>query len=411
MTESGLELAPFRGIRFAVADADELAGLTSPPYDVLDAAGIAELRASDPRNVVRLILPSSGDPDEAGDLFRRWRGDGTLVTDTEPALYVYEQRRADDGRVLQRGLLGGLGLRPESAGVVLPHEDVMPGPVAGRLAVMRACGGNLEPILLTYDGGGIASEVVARTATNSPASMLARTPGGLEHLLWPIREPSELSAIAADLAPRQALIADGHHRYAAYDALRAERHAAGSGAGPWDRGLALLVDQRSYPLRVDAIHRVVAEISLERFTEQIATRPGVRVEAFGADGGAARKRLAAARGTEHAFAVTDGRQWAVVGVPFGTIHVEPPLDTGVLHGLLSDTLGVTEDRIGYAHDEESAQRATAGGALAVLLEPVDVATVQDLARRGVRMPRKSTSFGPKPRTGLMMRAFDHPDEA
>jgi uncharacterized protein (DUF1015 family) len=32
--------------------------------------------------------------------------------------------------------------------------------------------------------------------------------------------------------------------------------------------------------------------------------------------------------------------------------------------------------------------------------------VLELAAEGVRMPRKSTSFGPKPRTGLVLRTFD-----
>ena len=57
-----------------------------------------------------------------------------LVADPVPGLYVYEQARPADGddEVLQRGLIGGLGLRPPEDRVILPHEDVMPGPVTGR---------------------------------------------------------------------------------------------------------------------------------------------------------------------------------------------------------------------------------------------------------------------------------------
>ena len=62
-------------------------------------------------------------------------------------------------------------------------------------------------------------------------------------------DPAEHAAIAADLAARQALIADGHHRYAAYLELQARRRAAGAGPGPWDYGLALLVDSATYPPR------------------------------------------------------------------------------------------------------------------------------------------------------------------
>jgi uncharacterized protein (DUF1015 family) len=32
--------------------------------------------------------------------------------------------------------------------------------------------------------------------------------------------------------------------------------------------------------------------------------------------------------------------------------------------------------------------------------------VRDIALLGERVPRKSTSFGPKPRSGLVLRGFD-----
>ena len=32
--------------------------------------------------------------------------------------------------------------------------------------------------------------------------------------------------------------------------------------------------------------------------------------------------------------------------------------------------------------------------------------VMDIAANGEKVPRKSTSFGPKPRTGLVLRSFD-----
>ena len=63
----------------------------------------------------------------------------------------------------------------------------------------------------------------------------------------------------ADLTQRQALIADGHHRWATYLRLRDEQppHAE---PGPWDHGLVLLVDTARYPLRVRAIHRVLQRL-------------------------------------------------------------------------------------------------------------------------------------------------------
>ncbi len=51
------------------------------------------------------------------------------------------------------------------------------------------------------------------------------------------------------------------------------------------------------------------------------------------------------------------------------------------------------------------EQAERHGSTAVLMHPVREEVVRDLARQGVTMPRKSTSFGPKPATGLVLRSL------
>ncbi|MBV9383402.1 MAG: DUF1015 family protein, partial [Streptosporangiaceae bacterium] len=86
----------------------------------------------------------------AASRLREWLSSGVLVRDPLPALYVYEQ---SGSRWRQRGLIGLVRVgSPDSAGI-LPHENVMPGPVAGRRELMAATRANLEPIFLVYDGG------------------------------------------------------------------------------------------------------------------------------------------------------------------------------------------------------------------------------------------------------------------
>jgi hypothetical protein len=41
----------------------------------------------------------------------------------------------------------------------------------------------------------------------------------------------------------------------------------------------------------------------------------------------------------------------------------------------------------------------------VICGPMSAAQVYQIAELGRRVPRKSTSFGPKPRTGLVLRLF------
>jgi uncharacterized protein (DUF1015 family) len=58
------------------------------------------------------------------------------------------------------------------------------------------------------------------------------------------------------------------------------------------------------------------------------------------------------------------------------------------------------------HDANAAvQLAARTGGTAVILNPLTVEDVMAIAAEGERVPRKSTSFSPKPRTGLIMRTF------
>lgn len=71
-----------------------------------------------------------------------------------------------------------------------------------------------------------------------------------------------------------------------------------------------------------------------------------------------------------------------------------------------------DDLVLLGHDVPAAlaaARRTAG--VAILLRPTPAASVLAVARAGERMPRKSTLFVPKPRTGLLMRCYADEDVA
>ena len=436
MHGSGLVVTPFRGLRYAAHRVSDLAAVTSPPYDVIDPDDAARLEDLDPHNVVRLILPRGRSarpaaeqattqdvPDspveapagyaEAARLLDSWRADGILDLDPDPALYVYEQTGPG---FLQRGVIAAVGLTDPDDGVVLPHEDVMAGPVADRLALMRATGANLEPILLVYDGGGDAATVIEEVTRTEPVLSTA-TPDGGHQRLWAVVDPELQQRIATDLAPRQALIADGHHRWATYRRLQAERHASGAGRGPWDHGLALLVDSRRHPLRVAAIHRVVAGMGLAEAA--LLAAAVFEVSPAGHDLASALTTLITA-GSRHPYVVTDGNEFLLLADPevaAVTAAVAPErslqwrsLDASVLHAVLLEGLWGLADpspRVSYLHDADSAVRSARRlEGVAVLMRPVTVENVMSLAAAGETMPRKSTSFGPKPRTGLIMRLLD-----
>ena len=430
---SGLTLAPFRGLRYAQDRVSGLAEVTSPPYDVIAHDTADHLLAADPHNVVRLILPrhDAGDPGDAytdaAGLLREWQAAGILVPDDEPALYVYEQS-LPPGPVLQRGIIGALRLAPLGAGPVLPHEDVLPGPVAGRRQLMEATQANLEPIFLLYDGGSPdggqptgGASTLAATVARRPPLLSVDTNDGIRHRLWAVTDPADHATVAADLATRQAMIADGHHRYAAYLQLQARKRAAGADGGPWDAGLALLVDWAAFPPRIGAIHRVITGLSAPDAAARAKAAFAVRtLPALAADSPAA--ALAAVRAANEeegmAFLVAGGGEahllthpdpLAVTAAMPGRSPRWRRLSASVLQELLLARLwGVRDDeeRVEIHHDAADALRAASGpDTTAVICPPLSAADVHELAAHGERVPRKSTSFAPKPRSGLVIRTF------
>ncbi|MFF5707285.1 DUF1015 domain-containing protein [Streptomyces sp. NPDC012794] len=416
--EHGLRLIPFHGLRYVPERVGSLAAVTSPPYDVVVRPdGVDYLESADPHNIVRLILPQAETPaarnEQAARTLRDWLTEGVLSDDPQPALYVYEQRRPG---LLQRGIIGALALSPAEAGVVLPHEDVMPDVVTDRAGLMRATSANLEPLLLTYRGDGPgtgAAAVVEDTAAREPL-LSTVTEDGFRHSLWAVTDPGQVAVITADLAHRQALIADGHHRWATYLRLQ-EEHGP---ATPWDFGLVLLVDTARYPLQVRAIHRMLRRLPL---SEALAKVEGsFRVRPVQGPLPLALEALADASERGNAFLLGGDGSFHLVTDPDPalierTVRRDRPeawrrLDATVLHASLLDALWQipdAPDHITYIHDAAATvAMAERHGGTAVLLHPVREEVVRDLARQGVTMPRKSTSFGPKPATGLVLRSLD-----
>jgi uncharacterized protein (DUF1015 family) len=470
----GLVLAPFRGVRYDLSRVGGLANVTSPPYDVIGPGSLERLLAASPYNVVRLILPAgtpggtasapagaasapagaasapggaasapggtaSGEAasDEvAAWRLRDWLAEGALAVDDAPALYVYEQRAAD---WVQRGLIGLVAVGTDA---VHPHEGVMAGPVAGRRELMKKTRSNLEPILLVYNGGagaggsgkgtagsgkgagwhggpaapGDASRLTDLTADGQTPLACAVTDDGVTHRLWAVTNPDTQAAIAADLATRTALIADGHHRYAAYRELRAELGGADGHSGPWDYGLAFLVDADEYPLRLGAIHRVLPRLSL---TEAVSrASEAFTVAAVAEETAFDRLTAAGESGTAFLLAGKDGywlltdpdQRQVEAAMPVETSPRWRALDASVMQELLLAQLWSIKDNerdVLISHDAAEAVRMAAdAGGTAVICNPMPLAAVMDIAAHGEKVPRKSTSFGPKPRTGLVLRTLE-----
>ncbi|MGW9131632.1 DUF1015 domain-containing protein [Streptomyces sp. NPDC055681] len=413
----GLRLIPFRGLRYVPERVGSLAAVTSPPYDVVVRPdGLHHLESADPYNIVRLILPQADTAaarnEQAAETLNRWLDEGILAPEPEPALYVYEQR---NGETLQRGIVGALALSAPADGIVLPHEDVMAHVVEDRADLMRSTAAHLEPLLLTYrsEGHSTGATAVIERTIHRPPLLTTTTEDGYCHRLWAVTDPADRSEIETDLARHQALIADGHHRWATYLRLQQEHTVP----GPWDFGLVLLVDTARYPLRVRAIHRLLHRLPV---ADALAALNGAfRIRDIEGPLPVALDSLAEAAAEGNAFLLAGDGRFHLVDRPdkallARTVPADRPLawrtlDATVLHATLLDHLWQipdTPEHIAYIHDTEAAvAQAELHNATAVLMHPVREEVVRDLARQGVTMPRKSTSFGPKPASGLVLRSL------
>jgi uncharacterized protein (DUF1015 family) len=325
---------------------------------------------------------------DVAERLARWRQDGQFLQDSAPAVYLHEYTA---GGLTVRGLVGALDIAHRAATVddraVVPHEGIHPEQVTELADRMESWKLNPAPILLVHRGPAAVRDLVDRTLETPPAHEFVDR-ADQRHRVWAVRDASDVHDLNTALAVSRALIADGHHRYAAY--LRMQQRAAG---GPNDRGLAMLVDQADTPLFLGAIHRVFLGTTLEELGKACPPNavfaPVAMADAFAAL-------------SQATLVATDGQRWATVklALPADRAAVE------VLHDELLPPLALTERRIGFHHSvEEALTRIRSARGVAVLMPAPDFDLVVRVARAGRLLPEKATSFQPKPSIGVLIRSL------
>jgi uncharacterized protein (DUF1015 family) len=422
---TGLEVRPFRALTYRRHDPEHLARVSSPAYDLVTPASRDHLADADPHNIVRLILPrvdpvagpaGEADParrsaEQAAATLRSWEAEGILDRDAVPALWLYELSPADGSLTI--GWLGAIALPRADSRAVLPHEDTYPVAVEGRRALLAATRTDLEPIVLAHDPDTAVAALTVR-AQQEPPTLEIQDSDAVRHRLWRVSDPALLARLTEAFAQTGSVIADGHHRFAA-----ARAHARMPGAPPGsDAVLALLTPMGPGGLRVAPIHRVLPDLDFGRALAAAAR--GFRVTDVPTGEGREDVEAAIHGWLAHpgatGFLVTDGRRLAALTTPSDEVRTSVPpeappawrgLDVVLAHqGLLAHLWhrGDDPESVLVAHSvEEAVRSATERAGVALLLRAPSPADVAAVARAGARMPRKSTLFVPKPRTGLVLR--------
>jgi uncharacterized protein (DUF1015 family) len=407
------DVQPLRALHYDLAKVGSLADVAAPPYDVIDPQQRADLAARSPYNVVRIDLPEGDDPyAEAARTFERWREEGAVVRDDEPALWTLTQEyTGPDGRALTRhGVFARVRVEDYGPGRIRPHERTHPGPKEDRLRLTRATKANLSPIFSLYDDPSGATGAVLDAAqpfgefTDADATV---------NRLGRVTEPAAIEAFQRALAPAELLIADGHHRYETARVYADE--IAGEGDHRFvlmclvalqDEGLTVFPTHRlirdTTPHTQEALGRTLRELFEVQEIDQADLRPP--------DGDGPLTMGYIDSFFKRAFRLTLKDQAsadrALEGMPGAYRH----LDTAILEALvLEGPLGLTEDDIahlrglGYSRTDDEALKLVLSGEYdaAFFLRSTPVQQVRDIAAAGVNMPPKSTYFFPKVPTGLL----------
>ncbi len=272
----------------------------------------------------------------------------------------------------------------ESRGVpfVRHSEEVYPQVVAERAAVLAGLGCATSAAMLVPVSAGerLTAAVLGSIKALGAPAVSTTDSGGRTHQLWLLGPGAAQDAVRAAAACSPLLVADGNHRLAA---------AATSG-----QSLLALVTAGP-ELHIGSIHRALVGTGLRR--DDLASawrRVGLAVQEVDDVSAPAQPGTVVARASNGDLLVT--LPDPAPGEPL------PRIDHALVERLLiADALGI--DPEGPAVHALPAGRPVGPGVDVVLqVAAVPFTDVLAVHAQGRRMPRKSTYFTPKPRSGLLM---------
>jgi uncharacterized protein (DUF1015 family) len=413
---------PFKGVRYNPEEV-LLKHVIAPPYDVISSEYRETLVNRSPLNVAAIDLPAGEDKyAAAARTYENWIAKGTLITDTEPAFYLYEQEYDyNDKHYVRTGFIGLLRLEPLSEGVVFPHEKTLSGPKQDRLELMTASKANFSSVFGLYiDDDDTLKTIFSRFHHEMPIAS-AVDDDKVKHSLWIIKDKEAIQQISAFMKDKAVYIADGHHRYETAlvyrDIMRKKYGDSDFDTKPYDYVMMTFVNCYDHGLLILPTHRVVDEpdgFAEDVFLENLSVK-GVVKELESLE--QASEFLEELTVSGRFIIITKEK---IVGIYLSRELLESlnpfyrEVDTYLLQKeIFEDILKMTEEQIlakkgiyFYQNPTDVLTHVRERGGIGVLLNSVNIDTIKKLSENGQVMPQKSTFFYPKLATGLLFNRLD-----
>ena len=421
-----MEVKPFRAFRFDSKLTGDVSLCISPPYDVIDEVGQKKLYEKNPCNIVRIIrgktLPGDNEDENqytrAAQYLNEWIKDGLLKADSAETIYAYTQNFAAGNKTFRRSGFIALGKLEDLGRGVQPHEKTLDGPKADRLKLTQATAAQLGQIFMLYDDPDKIADAIIADAAEKPALIDFTEAESVRHRLFTIDNPEDTEAIVKMMAVRQAVIADGHHRYET--ALNYYNETKNPAA---QYRMMTFVNMQNEGLVILPTHRLVGNLGDFDFDKLLAGLYDDFDIVAHAFEGEDDKAMAMQRMFEQmkggfeddriAFGLYASKK-AFYVVTLKDVAAKE-LDVNVLHKLiLEKRLGISEKQlageanveyikdIDGAVDESVARVDSKESQVVFFMNATRIEQVKTVAGGGEKMPQKSTFFYPKIHTGLVI---------
>ena len=401
---------PFRGLRYDADAVGDWGAVLGPPYDIVDAAQTAALKASSPYQIAH-IETASGDDGiaAAAQTLRDWRASGAIIQDDAPSYYLHEHHFGEGSdRHVRRAIFGAVELTPWGEGV-MAHERTMPGPKATRTALRSVVGADISPLMaFVPDADGALAELID-LAAQLPLLYEGADPTGDSHMLRRIDGANTVLRIGDAFANDTIYMADGHHRY--------ESALASIDDRPRSRSVLMGIACANDPaLVVGATHRVVHTDVPASLLAQLGrnfsineSEPSAIAESL--PDGSSTIGLVTAQGAWLLEPTDAAARTMPDDVPDAWRNLAPAV---LQHVILEPLLGIDADALAggeavtYTHHLDELLEAIADGSASAgfVLPAPTLQDVIDTADTGSFMPQKSTYFVPKLPTGLVLHPLD-----